>query len=274
MTVKKAGVMGWPVTHSLSPRLHSFWLNQYGIDGRYEPLPVDPRDIGQALERLREEGFVGVNLTMPHKEIALSYMAEIEPLAQRVGAVNTVLVKENGALEGKNTDVYGFSQNILEGGFVPDQRPAVILGAGGAARSAIVALMGLGLSEIRVANRTFQKAQGLANEFDDSVKAFAWNDARIFDGISLLANATLLGMKGQPSLDIDLGLLPRNTLVTDMVYAPLMTELLAFAAQRGNKVVDGLGMLLHQARPAFKSFFGVDPLVTQDLRLHVLKGYT
>ncbi len=270
--VLKAGVMGWPVEHSLSPRLHGYWLERAHIKGSYLPLAVVPNDLSNALKSLKENGYRGVNLTVPHKEAAMAIVDDIDDIARRVGAINTVVVCEDGSLEGRNTDAYGFSQNLLSAQFQHQDRPAVILGAGGAARAAIVALMDLGVPEIRILNRTEDKAQNLAREFGSRLSAYALSNVDALKDASLLVNATSLGLKGQPPLEIFLGTLPVGALVTDMVYAPLMTDLLKRAAARGNKVVDGLGMLLHQARPAFKAFYGVDPEVTPSLRSYVLEG--
>lgn len=267
---KKAGVMGWPVEHSLSPRLHGYWLAQHKIAGSYERLPVPPQDIRSAIKGLAEQGFVGANLTVPHKELAVPLMDRVEPLAQRIGAVNTVLVHPDGTLEGRNTDAYGFMQNLLTAGFKP-QGIAVILGAGGAARAAVAALQDQGVSAIRIVNRTAARAEELARHFGGNVSVHGWDEPRALRDAALLVNATSLGLKGQPPLEIDLDPLPPNATVTDMVYAPLMTDLLMRAQQRGNPVVDGLGMLLHQARPAFAAFFGVDPCVTPELRDYVLQ---
>ena len=270
---KIAGVMGWPVEHSLSPRLHGYWLKQYGINGEYLRLPVQPEALPHELKALAAKGFRGVNLTVPHKELALSVVNDIEPLAKRVGAVNTVVVQPDGKLSGRNTDVFGFTQNLLTAGFKPNNTAATLLGAGGAARAGLVALLDMGFTDIRLVNRTKEKAEKLAHEFDaQRIKAYDWNDARALQGSGLLANATSLGLKGQPALEIALETLPKEAWVTDMVYAPLQTDLLKQAAARGNKTVDGLGMLLHQARPAFHAFFGVDPEVTPELRAHVLEG--
>lgn len=271
--LKIAGVMGWPIEHSLSPRLHGFWLKHYGIAGEYRALAVRPDDLRGELEMLAAKGLAGVNLTVPHKELAMSMVDELEPLAKRVGATNTVVVQRNGKLLGRNTDVYGFSQNLLSAGFKPVSKIATLLGAGGAARAGLVALLDMGFTDIRIVNRTHAKAEKLAEEFGaDKIKVHDWNDPKALVGSELLANATSLGLKGQPPLDLALDALPPNAWVTDMVYAPLETDLLKRAAARGNKTVDGLGMLLHQAKPAFAAFFGVEPAVTVELRAHVLGG--
>jgi shikimate dehydrogenase len=269
---KKAGVMGWPVEHSLSPRLHGYWLKKYGIKGGYEALAVDPQNLTKSLKGLNNKRFSGVNLTVPHKEAALAVMDSIDAVAKRIGAVNTVIVHADGKLEGRNTDAFGFTQNLVAVGFHANQKPVVVLGAGGAARAAVTALMDVGCGEIRIVNRTRERAEELAKDFGGSIRIFSWGDPAALKDAALLANATSLGLKGQPPLEISLDTLPKDALVTDMVYAPLETDLLKRAEARGNKTVDGLGMLLHQARPAFRAFFGVDPEVTDDLRRHVLGG--
>lgn len=266
----KAGVMGWPIEHSLSPKLHFYWLQKYNIQGSYLPIAVAPEQLGVVLKTLYLQGYSGVNLTVPHKEAALQIVDHVDHNALRIGAVNTVVVREDGTLEGRNTDAYGFTQNLLSAGYKSNGKPAVILGAGGAARAAIVALLDMGVASIRILNRTLDKAEVLVEEFGSELSVHALNDKAALKDVSLLVNATSLGLKGQPPLVIDLQHLPKDALVTDMVYAPLMTDLLKQAEARGNKIVDGLGMLLHQARPAFEAFFGVDPDVTPELRRYVL----
>jgi len=268
----KAGVVGWPVSHSLSPRLHRYWLKHYSIDGYYELFPVEPENLSSFLKSLPTSGLRGINLTVPHKELAFKMVDEVEPLATRVGAVNTIVVGSDGKLLGRNTDVFGFSQNLAAAGLKPDGRPAVLLGAGGAARAALVGLIDMGLTDIRILNRTRQRAETLAKEFaspDIKITPFEWG-SQALDGAGLLANGTSLGLNGQPELDLALDHLPKDAWVTDMVYAPLETDLLKRAAKRGNRTVDGLGMLLHQARPAFAAFYGIDPTVSADLRDYVL----
>ena len=270
--MKKAGVLGWPVEHSLSPRLHGYWLKQYGVEGSYVKLPVKPEELGATLRDLPKQGFAGVNLTVPHKETALAFLDFIEPAAKQMGAVNTVVVRSDGRLEGRNTDVYGFTQNLLSAGYKTRGLPAVILGAGGAARAAVAALLALGVSEIRIVNRSRERAQLLNGAFGKQLRIYGWDDAaRAFESCELLVNATSLGMTGQKPLEVNLDPLPKDALVTDMVYAPMETELLKTARTRGNPALDGLGMLLHQARPAFKAFFGIDPEVTEGLREFVLR---
>ena len=267
-----AGVMGWPVGHSRSPLLHNFWLARLGIDGAYVPFAVRPESLEAALRALPALGLAGVNLTVPHKEAAVALMDTLDASAKRIGAVNTVVVA-NGRLEGRNTDGYGFVENLRAGakGWRGANGPAVVIGAGGAARAIVVALIDDGAPEIRIVNRTAARAEALAAEFGKPVIAVKWEQrAAVLDGAALLANATTLGMTGQPALDLPLDALPKAAVVTDAVYAPLETALLAAARARGNTCVDGLGMLLHQARPAFAAWFGRDPEVTPELRAHVL----
>jgi shikimate dehydrogenase len=274
-TTRLAGIMGWPVKHSRSPQLHNYWLALYGIDGAYVPLPVEPQSLATALRALPLLGFAGTNLTVPHKEAALAMVDRVHPVARRVGAVNTVAVAADGALEGRNTDAYGFLAALEQD--APGwsaERPAVVLGAGGAARAVLVALIDTGVGEIRVTNRTRARAEALA-AFGGAIRVVDWAErAAALDGAGLLINTTTLGMGSQPPLEIDLTALPTTAVVNDIVYSPLETPLLAAARARGNIVVDGLGMLLHQARPAFQAFFGQDPAVTPALRAHVLASMT
>lgn len=274
-TPLKAGVMGWPVDHSRSPALHGFWLKSLGVNGSYERLPVAPENLGDALRGLHAKGFAGVNLTVPHKETALAFLDMVTPQAQRIGAVNTVFVGSDGLLKGTNTDAYGFITNLMTGApaWNPAAGPAVVLGAGGAARAVCVALQDAGVPEIRVVNRTMVRAESLADAFGAPVVARPWDAMKTaLAGAALLVNTTTLGMKGQPPLEIDLAALPKSAVVNDIVYTPLETPLLAAARGRGNPVVDGLGMLLYQAQPGFAGWFGVSPEVTPELRAHVLAG--
>jgi len=275
--VPKAGVMGWPVKHSLSPALHGHWLKRYGIDGTYEAWPVRPEELPDALRRLRDEGCSGTNLTVPHKETAMALVDAVDETARRIGAVNTLVLRDDGTLAATNTDAYGLVENIRAA--APDAvsgnfggRAAVILGAGGAARAAVVGLADLGVREIRIVNRTLERAQALTGLGGDSdTHAVDWDErATALSDAGLLVNTTTLGMDGQPTLDIGLSELPGDAVVNDIVYAPLETPLLAAARARGNPVVDGLGMLLHQARAGFRAWFGVDPQVDDELRAAVL----
>jgi shikimate dehydrogenase len=272
---KIAGVMGWPVSHSRSPRLHSFWLDCYGIDGAYVPLTVPPDQLKQAIRALPALGLQGCNVTLPHKEAAMSAVDLLDPAARRIGAVNTIIVRADGRLEGRNTDAFGFRENLLEAApsWDPTAAPALLIGCGGAARAVAVALLDLGVPELRLINRTRSKAEELAHSLGGSVKTIPWEwRGRALEGLGLLVNGTTQGMTGQPALDLDLQELPVSALVTDIVYTPLQTPLLQAAAARGNRTVDGLGMLLHQARPGFQAWFGLNPQVTPELRRFVLDG--
>lgn len=265
--------MGWPVDHSLSPALHGFWLAAHGIEGSYQRLPIAPDQLGQALGELHEKGFVGVNLTVPHKEPALGFMQRLTPEARRIGAVNTVFIDNDGVLTGTNTDAFGFINNLRAGAprWQAGRGPAVVLGAGGAARAVCFALQNAGVPEIRVLNRTAARSQALADALGAPLVSVPWDEAKdALEGAALLVNTTSLGMKGQPPLEIDLAPLPATAVVNDIVYVPLETPLLAAARARGNTAVDGLGMLLYQAQPSFAGWFGVKPEVTSALRAHVL----
>lgn len=267
-----AGIFGWPVKHSRSPLLHGYWLDHYGIDGAYVPLAVKPEYFTQALRMLPRLGFVGANVTVPHKEAALEAVDEVEPLARRIGAVNTIVVREDGSLYGSNTDAFGFTENLRE--FAPEWKaesgPSVIFGAGGAARAAAVALIDAGAPEVRIVNRTTARADALAIELGSRARVWTWidRDRSLADAV-LIANTTKLGMQGEECLDLALDLLPVESVVMDAVYVPLVTKLLDSAGARGNRVVDGLGMLLHQARPGFAAWFGIEPEVTDKLRTRV-----
>jgi shikimate dehydrogenase len=268
-----AGVMGWPVAHSLSPRLHGYWLREHGIDGAYVPLAVRPERLASALRALPDLGFAGCNLTVPHKEASLNVLDEVTPEARRIGAVNTVRVRADGSLYGWNTDIEGFSQSLAAAlpGWSLAGKPAAVIGAGGAARAVVAALTGLGATEIRLVNRTTARAEELARALGGPIRALPWEHrSRALEGAGLLVNATTLGMAGQPPLEIELAALPRTAPVSDIVYVPLETPLLAAARARGHPVVDGLGMLLHQAVPGFEAWFGHRPEVTPALRDFVL----
>lgn len=268
-----AGVLGWPVGHSRSPRLHGFWLERLGIDGAYVPLAVSPKNFAQAVAALPHMGFRGANVTVPHKEEALRLVDELDPLAERIGAVNTLVVRDDGTIEGRNTDAFGFLENLVRGApaWIPGSGPAVVLGAGGAARAVVAALVDSGVPEIRLVNRSLPRAEQLAEDIGGNIRVAGWDQAAAaLDGAQLLVNTTTLGMNGQPPLDMDLAALPMSAVVNDIVYAPLMTDLLTRAQARGNTIVDGIGMLLWQAVPGFEAWFGVRPEVTPELRAFVL----
>jgi shikimate dehydrogenase len=269
---KVAGIFGWPIAHSRSPRLHGFWLDRHGIDGTYVPLAVAPEKFATAFRALPALGFRGVNITVPHKEAALAQCDLVDTQARRIGAVNTVVVDEAGRLIGSNTDAFGFIESIRR----PAQwdaasGPAVVLGAGGAARAIVVALIDAGVPALRIANRTRSRAESLAAELGGGIEVVDWERrAGALADAALLVNTTTLGMQGHAPLALDLSALPRHAVVTDIVYTPLQTPLLRDAAARGNPVVDGLDMLLYQAQPGFEKWFGVRPDVDEALRRFVL----
>ena len=269
-----AGVMGWPVAHSRSPLMHGYWLDSYGIDGAYVPLAVPPHRFETAFRALPALGLCGCNVTLPHKEQALALADGADDLSRRIGAANTVVVKRDGRLEVTNTDAFGFLENLRT--CAPSwqaSRPAAVLGAGGSSRAVIVALLDAGVADVRVANRTFERAEALGERFGKGVRAVRWHErAEALDGTGLVVNTTQLGMTGQPALEIALDHLDGDAVVCDLVYAPLETELLRRARQRGLAAVDGLGMLLHQARPGFAAWFGRDPQVTGALRTLLADG--
>ena len=264
-----AGVMGWPVAHSRSPKIHNYWLQKHGLNGSYVLLPVAPGNLKVALPGLAALGFRGCNITIPHKVDAMDLVHTLDPMAKRMGAINTIVVQEDGSLKGFNNDGYGYIQSLLDA--KPDWRadtgPITVLGAGGAARAVVLSLADRGAKEIRLLNRSFDKAQALAEEFGGPVKALPWSERHAaLEGVALLVNTTNQGMHGNPDLDLQLDALPVSALVSDVIYVPLETPLLAAARKRGNATVNGLGMLLNQARPAFHAWFGVMPEVTPELR--------
>ena len=278
--IPRAGVMGWPVAHTRSPLLHGHWLSQHGIDGEYVALAVAPEEFARTLSQLPGRGFSGINITAPHKQAALEAITAgggaVTETARRTGAVNTVIFHADShggfSMEGRNTDAFGFMENLKEkapqgclGG------PVAVLGAGGAARAVCASLQEAGVGEIRIVNRNGKKARDLAQEMTQATGPRAayvsWEDREAaLAGTSLLVNSTSLGMSGSPPLDLPLGLLPQAAVVYDIVYAPLETALLQRAKARGNPVVDGLGMLIHQARPAFEAWFGIMPEATPEVR--------
>jgi shikimate dehydrogenase len=267
-----AGIFGWPIAHSRSPRLHGFWLERHGIDGAYVPLAVAPENFITAFRALPALGFRGVNITVPHKEAALANCDEADALARRIGAVNTVVVDPAGRLIGSNSDAFGFTESLRHSvRWEAKAGPAVVLGAGGAARAIVVALIDAGVPEVRLVNRTRRRADALAAEFGWRTTAVDWSArTEALAGAALLVNTTTLGMEGHDALELDLARLPATAVVTDIVYTPLETPLLRAAAARGNATVDGLGMLLYQALPGFEKWFGVRPAVDDALRRFVL----
>jgi shikimate dehydrogenase len=264
----KAGVLGWPVAHSRSPRLHGYWLDRHGIDGAYLPLPVRPEHFAEAVRALARLGFAGANVTIPHKEAAFALCDTVDAVGRRAGSVNTLFFRPDGRIEGTSTDGYGFLESIRDQapGWRATDGPAVILGAGGAVRSVAAALLDAGCPRLVLANRTVARAEALARDLGGLV---AVTDTPPLRDAALLVNGTSLGMSGEPPLEIDLAPLAPCAVVADLVYVPLETPLLAQARARGFRAVDGLGMLLHQARPGFAAWFGVAPRVDAGLRAHV-----
>ena len=264
-----AGLMGWPVMHSRSPALHNYWFARHGLAGTYVPLAIRPESLAAALKALARLGFAGCNLTIPHKEAALALVDEVDAAAQRIGAANCIVVRPDGSLFASNTDAYGFIEGLVEAdpSWRADAGPIVVIGAGGGSRAAVYSLAERGARDIRLLNRTFARAQALAEEFGGPIKALPWSERHgALEGAAMLVNTTSQGMVGEPPLDLDLERLPQRALVADIVYIPRETPLLAAARARGNRTINGLGMLLHQARPAWREWFGIDPEVTPDLR--------
>ena len=264
--------MGWPVMHSRSPTLHNYLFAHHGLAGTYVPLAIRPANLEAALRALGPLGFSGCSVTIPHKERALAVLDAVDPVARRIGAVSCVIVQPDGSLAGTNNDAFGFVHNILQR--QPDWRaddgPVAVIGAGGGARAVVYSLADRGAPEIRVINRTLARAEALAREFGPPVTAVAWEERhQALEGAAMLVNTTSQGMAGQPPLDLALETLPQGTLVCDIVSVPVDTPQLAAARRRGNRTVDGLGMLLHQARPAWQAWFGLDPEITPDLRAAV-----
>ena len=264
-----AGVMGDPVMHSRSPKLHNYWLAKYGLTGTYVPLAITAERLRAALRALPALGFAGCNLTIPHKEAALDIVDKLDPLARRIGAVNCVVVAPDGSLEGRNHDGFGYIESVREAQpkWRADTGPIVVIGAGGGARAVLVGLVDQGAREIRLVNRTPARGKALAQDLGGPIGALRWEEREAaLEGAAMLINATNQGMLGEPPLDIALDRLPVSALVSDIVYIPRETALLAAARRRGNPTANGLGMLLHQARPAFHAWFGTMPDVTPELR--------
>ncbi|NOZ43345.1 MAG: shikimate dehydrogenase [Alphaproteobacteria bacterium] len=274
-----AGVVGWPIDHSLSPRLHQYWLKKYGINGEYQAYKVKPENLAGFLTTLSQKNIIGLNLTVPHKESVFPFLDAIDEAARKIGAVNMISVRGD-KLYGSNSDGYGFMANLQEKAphWSAGQGPVVILGAGGAARAVTVSLLAHGVPAIRLLNRSRPRAEKLAEKLaeiypDTAIKVCDWQHrSQELSAASLLVNTTLLGMTGQPPLAIALTGLPREAVVYDIVYNPLETALLKQARVQGNCAIDGLGMLLHQAVPAFQAWFGRRVRVTEELRDYMISG--
>jgi len=264
-----AGVMGWPVMHSRSPLMHNYWFKQHNLAGTYMPLAIEPTGLAAALRALPALGFAGCNLTIPHKQAAMEIVDEADALAKNIGAISCVIVRSDGSLLGTNNDCYGFVQNIRQElpSWCADSGPIVVVGAGGGSRAVCYGLAQEGAREIRLVNRSFGRAQKIAAEFGSPLTPLPWeqrNDA--LKDAALIVNTTSQGMVGQSPLDIQLDKLPKYAVVADIIYTPLETPLLTAARERGNATINGLGMLLHQGRPAWKAWFGIEPAVAPELR--------
>lgn len=269
-----AGVLGQPIAHSKSPRIHRHWLNTHGINGHYIPMEVNSADLETVIRTLPKMGFVGVNVTIPHKEAALAIADQASDRATLIGAANTLTFLPDGKIYADNTDGYGFINNLQQGAedWDPKAGPAAILGAGGASRAVIATLLDAGVPEIMLTNRTRDRAERLREEFGTRIRVFDWVQAgNLMDDAKLVVNTTSLGMVGKPELRVPLDGLNPGTVVTDLIYAPLKTRLLATAEEAGCSVVDGLGMLLHQAVPGFERWFGQRPEVDNATRAAALR---
>ena len=269
--MRRACVIGWPIEHTRSPTIHGYWLEHYKIDGEYGAEAVRPGDLAAFLGSLSKT-YVGANVTLPHKEEALHLAESVDAAAQAIGAANTLWLDEAGTLHASNTDAYGFMSNLEQQapGWNNKKRAVVVLGAGGAARAILYGLIEAGVGKILLLNRSRDRAEALAKIFGRNIEVRDWSQRReALSGAGLLVNTTSLGMVGKPALDLDLAALPKDAVVADIVYNPLETQLLAAARARGNRGVDGLGMLLYQAVPGFEHWFGVRPEVTAELRKQV-----
>lgn len=276
MSTKLAGVIGYPVAHSLSPRLHGFWLKEHGIDGAFVPLPAKREEFAQIVNSLRKLGFAGLSVTVPHKESAFAIAHDLDEAAKIAGAVN-LLVFKGERIEGRNTDALGLAASLVEqlGNDALKGKNAVLLGAGGAARACVLALANLGAKKISILNRNVARAESLAGSLKVSSQlapTMLSDWGKVAPDAALAINATSAGMSGAPALDISLDALPKTAAVCDIVYSPLETPLLKQARAKGLKTIDGLGMLMHQAVPAFEAFYGVTPKVTPALRTELEKA--
>lgn len=270
-----AGVLGHPIAHSRSPALHGYWLRRYGLKGHYIPIDVAPLDLAEVVRTLPRMGFVGVNVTIPHKEAILQIADIITDRAALIGAANTLIFRQDGKIHADNTDGTGFLANLRQHApnWQPNAGPAAVLGAGGASRAVVAALIEAGAPEIRLANRTRPRAEALRSDFGAKVVVYDWTQAsHMMEDCTTVVNTTSLGMTGKPELKIGLDFASPKALVTDLVYAPLKTPFLIEAEARGCTVVDGLGMLLHQAVPGFERWFGQKPDVDEATRHAVLSA--
>jgi shikimate dehydrogenase len=272
-----AGVMGWPVMHSRSPLMHNYWIEQMGLTGAYVAFEIEPKGLAAALRALHPLRFSGCNLTIPHKQEAMKIVDEVDEVATRIGAISCVWVRPDGSLFGTNNDWRGFIDNVKQE--YPDWRgnagPIAVIGAGGGSRAVCYGLMQEGAKEIRLINRTQSHAEAIAEEFGGPIRVLPWASRHeALAGAAMAVNTTSCGMVGQPTLDIRLDALPQSALVADIIYIPLETPFLATARERGHRTVNGLGMLLHQGRPAWKMWFGLEPVVTAELRERMERSIT
>jgi len=269
-----AGVMGWPVMHSRSPAFHNYWLKKHDLAGVYVPLAIRPGQLEGALRGLYPLAFAGVNVTIPHKQEAMRIVDEVDALAKAIGAVSCVSVRPDGSLSGTNNDCYGFIHAVKQehSGWRADTGPVVVIGAGGGSRAVCYGLAQEGAKEIRLVNRTLERAQEIAGAFGGPIRALPWRERHdALEGAAMVVNTTSQGMVGNDALDLRLDKLPKRALAADIVYIPLETPFLAEARKRGNRTINGLGMLLNQGRPAWKAWFGIEPEVTPELRAMVEK---
>lgn len=281
--IKKVAVLGFPISHSLSPRIHSWWIKKYNISAEYMAVEVKPENLKQFIDLMPQNGFIGCNLTIPLKEKALEVMANVDPFAKFIGAINTIIIKD-GYFFGTNTDFVGFARSLKDGAekFYPNynftDKTALVLGAGGAAKAIIFALLSMNFKKIVIANRNIQRAQQIKQNAienfkvdSNQIEVVSWGEKENFlKGTDVLINTTSLGMKGKDELEIDISSLKKNAIVNDIVYNPIKTNLLKQAESLNLKTIDGLGMLLNQAAPAFEAWFNVKPIVDEQLRKYVL----
>lgn len=268
-----AGVIGSPIAHSRSPRLHSHWLRRYGLRGYYIPMDISSENLETAIHALPKLGFVGVNVTIPHKEHVLTLADVVSDRAALIGAANTIVFRADGKVQADNTDGYGFIESLRQGApeWNASAGPAAVIGAGGAARAVIASLLDAGVPEIRLSNRTKTRAEALRQEFGTRIAVVDWVHAgNMLEGSATVVNTTSLGMEGNSELRIPLDGIEKDAVVTDLVYTPLETKFLAYARSKGCRTVDGLGMLLHQAAPGFERWFGMKPEVDENLRRAVM----
>ena len=264
-----AGVMGWPVMHSRSPLMHNYWMAQQGLAGTYVFLEIRPGELAPALRALHPLRFSGCNLTIPHKLDAMTIVDEVDDVAKKIGAISCVVVRDDGSLFGTNNDWLGFLGNLKQQ--YPDWRadagPVTVIGAGGGGRAVCYALLQEGAAEIQLINRTREKAETIAEEFGGPIRVLPWEDRHdALEGAATVVNVTSQGMVGEPALDLQLDKLAASALAADIIYTPLESPFLAAARERGNRTINGLGMLIHQGPPAWKRWFGVEPTVTDELR--------